>query len=171
MYRKLSRLIIYRDMSGNSILSRLGGIFEDFDKGGDTPEHLRSRIYVEIRRLLEVATKYGFDNNLWHNYLTFFIITDENPFSLTYEKAGKQEGTVNSFAINDFEVIKELFGEYPVFLFDDVLSELDEKRRKYIFEGVKDRQVIITACDEDKNDIKAEKIINVSGGYYVSSRG
>ncbi len=109
MHRQISRLIIYRDMTGDTILSKLGKIFEDFDGGKDTPEHLRSRIYIEVRRLLELATKYGFDNDLWHNYLTFLIITDENPFSLTYEKAGKQEGTVNSFAINDFEVFKELF--------------------------------------------------------------
>lgn len=109
MYREISRLIIYRDMSGESILSKLGRIFEDFDHQADTEEHLRSRIYIEIRRILEVATKYGFDNNLWHNYLTFLIITDENPFSLTYEKAGKQEGTVNRFAINDFQVFKDLF--------------------------------------------------------------
>jgi len=109
MYKKISRLIIYRDMSESSILSCLGRIFEDLDNGSDTTEHLRSRSYVQVRRLLEVATKYGFDNNLWHNYLTFLLITDENPFSLTYEKAGKQDGTVNAFAVNDFEVFKELF--------------------------------------------------------------
>ncbi len=109
MYKHISRFIIYRDLSGDAILSRLGRIFEDFDTGADTPEHLRSRIYLEVRRLLEVATKYGFDCNLWHNYLTFLIITDENPFSLTYEKAGKQDGTVNTFAQNDFQVFRELF--------------------------------------------------------------
>ena len=109
MYKHISRFIIYRDLSGDAILSKLGKIFEDFDTGADTPEHLRSRIYLEVRRLLEVATKYGFDRNLWHNYLTFLIITDENPFSLTYEKSGKQDGTVNSFAENDFQVFRELF--------------------------------------------------------------
>lgn len=109
MYKKISRFIIYRDLNGDSILSELGRIFEDFDSHTDTQEHLRSRIYVQIRRLLEVATKYGFDRNLWHNYLTFLIITDENPFSLTYEKAGRQDGTVNCFALNDFQVFKELF--------------------------------------------------------------
>ena len=109
MYRQISRLIIYRDLNGDSILSALGQIFEDFDTAADTPERLRARIYVQVRRLLEVATKYGFDNDLWHNYLTFLLITDENPFSLTYEKAGRQEGTVNRFAINDFTVFKELF--------------------------------------------------------------
>ncbi|MBQ9085769.1 MAG: ATP-binding protein [Clostridia bacterium] len=109
MYKNISKLILYRDLSGDSILSKLEQIFEDFDTSSDTPEHLRSRIYTQIRELLEVATKYGFDQNLWHNYLTFLMITDENPFSLTYEKAGRQEGTVNGFAINDFQVFKELF--------------------------------------------------------------
>jgi len=109
MYKEISRLIIYRDLKGDSILSELGKIFEDFDLNRASPENLRTRIYIQVRRLLEVATKYGFDNNLWHNYLTFFLITDENPFSLTYEKAGKQAGTVNHFAINDFQVFKNLF--------------------------------------------------------------
>ena len=109
MYKHISKLILYRDLSGDRILTRLGKIFEDFDAGSDTPEHLRSRIYGEVRELLEIATKFGFDRNLWHNYLTFLIVTDENPFSLTYEKAGRQEGTVNRFAINDFGVFKDLF--------------------------------------------------------------
>lgn len=105
----ISKFIIYRDVKGDRILTRLGKIFEDFNVSADTKEHLRARIYSEIRELLEIATKYGFDNNLWHNYLTFIIMTDENPFSLTYEKAGKQEGTVNCFALNDFKAFKELF--------------------------------------------------------------
>ena len=109
MYKHISKLILYRDLSGDRILTRLGKIFEDFESGSDTPEHLRSRIYAEIRELLEIATKFGFDRNLWHNYLTFLMVTDENPFSLTYEKAGRQEGTVNRFAVNDFQVFRDLF--------------------------------------------------------------
>ena len=109
MYKILSKLIIYRDAKAESILFRLGDIIERFDRGEDSHERLRTEIFIEIRRLLEVATKYGFDKNLWHNYLTYFIITDENPFSFTYEKAGRQEGTVNMFAINDLECFKALF--------------------------------------------------------------
>ena len=109
MYREISKLIIYRKSAEDVILAELGKVFKDFDTKSATEDDLRTRIYAQVRRLLEVATKYGFDNNLWHNYLTFLIITDENPFSLTYEKAGVQEGTVNSFAINDFSVFKALF--------------------------------------------------------------
>ncbi|MBQ3013128.1 MAG: ATP-binding protein [Clostridia bacterium] len=109
MYREISKFILYRDSLNGTILSELGKVFEDFDKKAATEDNLRTRIYSQVRRLLELATKYGFDNDLWHNYLTFLIITDENPFSLTYEKAGVQEGTVNGFAINDFSVFKALF--------------------------------------------------------------
>ncbi len=109
MYREISKLILYRDCLNGTILSELGKIFKDFDEKTADKDDLRARIYAQVRRLLELATKYGFDENLWHNYLTFLMITDENPFSLTYEKAGVQEGTVNSFAINDFSVFKALF--------------------------------------------------------------
>lgn len=109
MYREISKLIIYRSSAENEILCELGRVFKDFDAKTESDDALRQRIYAQVRNILEVATKYGFDNNLWHNYLTFLIITDENPFSLTYEKAGVQEGTVNSFAINDFSVFKALF--------------------------------------------------------------
>ena len=109
MYREISKLIIYTDANKDNILSSLGNIFYRFDRGDVSSEDIRSEIYAQVRRLLDVATKYGFDNNLWHNYLTYLIITDENPFSLTYEKAGKQEGTVNTFAENDFAVFKKLF--------------------------------------------------------------
>jgi hypothetical protein len=109
MYREISNLIIYRDSAEHEILSGLGRVFKDFDTKNATDDDLRTRIYAQVRKLLDVATRYGFDNNLWHNYLTFLIITDENPFSLTYEKAGVQAGTVNSFAINDFSTFKRLF--------------------------------------------------------------
>ena len=109
MYREISKLIIYRQSAADEILRELGRVFKDFDTKSASDDDLRTRIYAQVRNLLEVATKYGFDNNLWHNYLTYLIITDENPFSLTYEKAGKQEGTVNTFAVNDFCVFKRLF--------------------------------------------------------------
>ncbi len=109
MYREISKLIIYTDNKGDNILYSLGDIFKRFHEGSSTPEQLRSDIYAQVRRLLDVATRFGFDKNLWHNYLTYLMITDENPLSLTYEKAGKQEGTVNTFAVNDFCVFKRLF--------------------------------------------------------------
>ncbi len=120
MYRETSKLIIYSEVLKDSILGRLSEIFRELDEEKTPREVLRTRLYSEVRQLLELATKYGFDKNLWHNYLTYLLITDENPFSLTCEKAEAREGTVNTFAINDFSAIKALFD----FDFSDIESKL-----------------------------------------------
>jgi hypothetical protein len=88
---------------------QLGGIFKDFDEGRGTRDELVSRIFTQIKHLLAVATDYGFDDNLWHNYLTFLLITEENPFALTCEKVGAGNGTVNNFVRSDYCAFMELF--------------------------------------------------------------
>lgn len=50
---------------------KMSDIFKKFDRDEETPDKLISDIYEQIKRILEVATDYGFDKNLWHNYLTF----------------------------------------------------------------------------------------------------
>ena len=108
MYRDVAKLIIYGNHE-DTILMKMSDIFKKFDRDEETPDKLISDIYEQIKRILEVATDYGFDKNLWHNYLTFYLITNENPFSLTCEKVGANDGSVNEFAKNDFKVFMNLF--------------------------------------------------------------
>ena len=109
MYREVAKLILYRDLGEDSILRKLSGIFEDFESGCESREALITRIYEQMKALLDTATVYGFDKNLWHNYLTFVLLTNENSFSMTCEKVGANDGTVNHFAKSDFKVFKKLF--------------------------------------------------------------
>ncbi len=109
MFREVSKLVIYRNLKEDSILFQLAKICEDFESRNYVKEDLNTRIYVEINKLLDVATKYGFDENLWHNYLAYILATNENPFSITCEKVGATNGTVNQFARSDFKIIKALF--------------------------------------------------------------
>ena len=74
MYRDIAKLVLYRNLGENSILMKLSGIFEDFDRGDCPNAELVARIYDQIKRLLDLATDYGFDTNLWHNYLAFILI-------------------------------------------------------------------------------------------------
>ena len=57
---------------------------------------------------------------------------------------------------------RELFaantGEYPILLFDDVLSELDTKRQEYVLSGTGRGQVFITAC-ESKSCLMLDEMI------------
>ncbi len=109
MYREIAKLIMYGDMEEDCLLYQFGELFRDFETGSQDRAVLTRRVYTLIKRLLTVATDYGFDRNLWHNYLAYFLITNENPFSLTCEKVGANEGSVNHFAYNDFRAMKALF--------------------------------------------------------------
>jgi hypothetical protein len=109
MYKDIGKLIIYGDLKEDSILYQMGEIFRKFENKDADKDELIKDCYKQIKRILEVATDYGFDKNLWQNYLTFLLITNENPFSITCEKVGANVGSVNTFAKNDFKVFKNLF--------------------------------------------------------------
>ena len=105
----VSKLIMYGDMPADSILMKLCEVSKKA-KDADIPkDELVIEAYRQVKRLLVLATSYGFDNNLWHNYLTFLLITDENPFSITCEKVGAKDGSANYFAKNDFKAFYDLF--------------------------------------------------------------
>ena len=100
---------MYGDIDEDCILYQMGEIFREFEEGTQSNAVLIRKVYTQIKRLLTVATDFGFDKNLWHNYLAYFLITNENPFSITCEKIGANDGSVNHFARNDFAAIKNLF--------------------------------------------------------------
>ena len=79
------------------------------------------RVFRQVKNLLTVSTDFAFDKNLWQNYLTFLLITNENPFSLVCEKTGAQDGTVNYFVKHDFEMFRRLF-HYDFSWLEEALS-------------------------------------------------
>ena len=87
----------------------MGQLFEQFEVGEYNKTELVRDINTQVKRILKVATDYGFDDNLWHNYLTFFLMMSENPFSITCEKVGASDGSVNGLVANDFRIFKKLF--------------------------------------------------------------
>jgi hypothetical protein len=109
MYQEISQLLMYGDLDEDSILFNMGKIFERYASGDYNRTELVRDINTQVKRILKVATDYGFDDNLWHNYLTFFLMMSENPFSMTCEKIGANEGSVNALVENDFKIFKALF--------------------------------------------------------------
>ena len=110
MYKLTARLLLYSDLGGDSILENLSQIFQAVDHNTTDKETAIRGIYTQIKRLLDLSTAYGFDGNLWQNYLTFLLITNENSFTLTAERApSHQRGSVHGFAEMDFEIFRGLF--------------------------------------------------------------
>ncbi len=109
MYQAISQLLMYGDLEKDGILYQMGELFHRYDKGDYDKMELVRDMNTQVKHLLKVATDYGFNDNLWHNYLTFFLMMSENPFSMTCEKVGASEGTVNMLVENDFRIFKALF--------------------------------------------------------------
>lgn len=85
-----------------------------------------------------------------------------------YASQGQQRSIVLALKLAEGEYAREKAGDYPVFLLDDVLSELDASRRAYLMDAGRDRQLILTSCEEESAS-GAENLIRVSGGNYVSA--
>ena len=65
----------------------------------------------------------------------------------TYSSQGQQRTTLLSLKISELKYIKEETGELPVLLLDDVFSELDNERQKYLVEFIKGIQTVITCTN------------------------
>ena len=85
----------------------------------------------------------------------------------SFASQGQQRSLALALKLAEGEICKEEFGDYPVFLFDDVLSELDDTRRDYMIRFAKGKQVIITTCEmKVVEDLDADKKILVVNGTY-----
>ncbi len=109
MDRLISKLLLYSELGQDSILTQLGVLYGQWREKKLSKSELVHGFYYQVKGLLDLATTYGFDTNLWQNYLTFVLMTNENSFSLTAERIGAGDGSVNHFAKADFRIFRELF--------------------------------------------------------------
>lgn len=85
-----------------------------------------------------------------------------------YSSQGQQRSLALAMKLAEGEICRMDCGEYPVFLFDDVFSELDSIRRKNLLREIADRQVIITSCESDMDFDIPYRRIEVTKGKYKS---
>lgn len=173
MYRYIPKLVLYRDLGESSILKNIADILCDKDKGEESDEALISRIYQQIKRLLDLATSYGFDRNLWQDYLAYILITNENSFTLTCEKVGAKDGSVNSFAKNDYEIFMKLlhydFSEIEAALGIDCFSTITNYKSLHKKEQMYNKNVsqkVRYISDSISAAENAEQIFDIMTGFY-----
>ncbi len=103
MYRDVSRLIMYGNISRDSVLMKLSEIFKKISgdsEVSDGRETYVREMYDQVYRLLDIATRYGFDNNLWQCYIAYLLAVNENPFSVICEKVGVDHEKVDTASVN-----------------------------------------------------------------------
>ncbi len=149
------------DMSGNKEELRL--VYQSQAGDIETQEEIRDR-YREI-----FAEKMQFEKDKFFSHYgaqkdDFAVSVNKKSVKL-YASQGQQRSVVLALKLAEGELSAKLTGEYPVFLLDDILSELDKDRKGYILSRITDRQVIITGCENEifESDIKANRIFVENG--------
>lgn len=92
----------------------------------------------------------------------------------SFGSQGQQRSSVLSLKLAELEFLKNETGEYPVLLLDDVMSELDDKRRNSLlsFLQKKNIQTLITATDKSLfNEEYKNKFFTVVNGKIDEYRG
>ena len=96
------------------------------------------------------------------------FIINMNGFNIKkYGSQGQQRSCVLKLKLSECEIIKEKEGEQPVLLLDDILSELDEGRRKFFIENINERQVIITCTDIEYLSGISDALFKVENGKII----
>jgi len=85
-----------------------------------------------------------------------------------FASQGQQRSAVLSLKLAEGDISKVSHGEYPVFLLDDILSELDSSRQGFILKNLSNRQVLITCCSSELlgGDVDIAKTIRVENGRF-----
>ncbi len=81
---------------------------------------------------------------------------------------GQQRSASLALKLGEAEIIKNIKGEHPVILLDDVMSELDSTRQNYILNKMSDKQVFITCCEKETvSRLCSGKVYKIENGNVV----
>ena len=83
-----------------------------------------------------------------------------------YGSQGQQRTTALAARLAEIDLIREETGEEPVLLLDDVFSELDENRQKFLLQSIEGLQAFVT-CTGIEDSVK--KYISKDNLFYVEN--
>ncbi len=152
---KIDDLILYRDLK-----------FEDTIRMFCALDKNSNNVSKTISKMIEVAGEYGLHGNLWANILALALAYNENVYSKATEIVGETSGSINTFAIHDFRILRELIHFVPN-INGDLLKEIynyegNGRDSKLVNTRVRDRilrlskQLIEADSDNEFKDIITE---------------
>ena len=113
---RTNELMLYKNMDYGELLKDMTFLMETHGNSDYNREDLIRLLLECVNRLLELSVSHGVEGNLWHTYLTFLLVNDENAYSTSCEIVGAVDGSINTAAPHDFSIFKGLF----VFVFREM---------------------------------------------------
>lgn len=108
-HEKYKNLILYKNFENGKLFYNMAWIMENYENEYYNREDIEALLYECFNQLSELAVSHGFKGNLWHNFIAFILVNNENAYSRGCEIRGGMEGSVNQIALHDFKIMKDLF--------------------------------------------------------------
>ena len=150
-------------------VSKFGSVSADDTDPGvpyESREVMAKLLFAKLTENIDRETAVG--TTLWGPHKDDIHITINGRDARLFASQGQQRSIALAMKLAEGEISRRTSGEYPVFLLDDVFSELDSVRRSFIMEKLSGRQIIVTSCepsvipdDEGSGEVR---YIEVSGG-------
>lgn len=105
---RVHELILYRNFNDN-IFNDMAEVANNYENEQADKEALIEKLYQCVNGIVTIARDHGFTGNLWQGYLTYLLTTNENAFSMSCEKVGAIEGSINNLAKHDLHVFQEAY--------------------------------------------------------------
>ena len=126
---------------------------------GETQEEIKKKFLSELEKNIEKDLKLCYTTVGPHRDDIKVSINDIDV--KTFGSQGQQRTVALSLKLAEIEIIEKQTGEKPILLLDDVLSELDTKRKKRLINFCKKTQTFLT-CTEF--DYEADKVFVIEDG-------
>lgn len=104
----LDELILYRNFENGQIIEDMCRILEQLNDEAKR-DKVKERFFSCMHALIDLAGTYGFEGNLWHDYLALLLVNNENVFSTSCEISGNADGSLLTLAKHDFTIFMRLF--------------------------------------------------------------
>ncbi|WP_444240329.1 ATP-binding protein [Eshraghiella crossota] len=163
-----SELLLYKNPENREVFDCMLRIASEEFEGLDVKK-TAGRI---VSHILEVSEKMGFNGNLWQDYLAYNLANDENSYSLSCERRGRMEGSINKAALLDMSVYRELFNtdlsgidaKYGTFLSMLTGFENNNEGEKYYNKRIRNR--IIELAEELSGAVDDNTFLNTVCDFY-----
>jgi len=163
-----SELLLYKNPENREVFDCMLRIASKEFEGLDVKK-TAGRI---VSHILEVSEKMGFNGNLWQDYLAYNLANDENSYSLSCERRGRMEGSINKAALLDMAVYRELFNtdlsgtdaKYGTFLSMLTGFENNNEGEKYYNKRIRNR--IIKLAEELSGATDDNTFLNTVCDFY-----
>lgn len=130
-----------------------------------TSEEIYKIFKTKLEMKLENDIKRGFTTVGPHKDDLGIYINDDD--IRIFGSQGQQRTAALSLKLSEIEIIKAEIGEYPILLLDDVMSELDINRQKFLIKSLKNVQTFITITEIPESMVPIVK----NGNIYKISKG